>query len=453
MNLPEQFIQHIKETKLFSAQDSLWLAVSGGLDSVVLTELCYRAGFSFRIAHCNFQLRGEESERDALFVRQLADQYKVQAFIRNFDTEQYAALHQLSIQEAARVLRYQWFEELLKKDNKFTTCLLTAHHADDNIETLLMHFFRGTGLHGLTGIPAVNGSIRRPLLPFTREELMTFAQENSLQWVEDSSNSSSKYTRNYFRNELIPGMEKVFPQVRENLLKNISRFRETESLYQLALAPLKKKLLIPKGNEWHIPARLLTGFNNRALHFEIISGFGFSEKQIDELIKLSGAASGRYILSADGRYRIIKHRHWLIVSPVQENKAAKIIIERDQEKTRFPLGELKVVIHQKEQKTTQVPGRIVEELDVRKISFPLMLRQWTTGDYFYPLGMRKKKKIARFLIDAKLSKTEKEKIWVLESDQRIIWVVGQRIDDRFKITPSTKEVLRLELNTQTVPDL
>lgn len=466
MNLPERYIEHIREQQLFSPKDKLILAVSGGLDSVVLCELCYRAGFDFSIAHCNFQLRGEESERDERFVLELGHKYKVKVEAKKFDTQKYAAENKLSIQEAARKLRYDWFDELVNCEKSilkiqlihnpiphspFPIHLLTAHHADDNNETLLINFFRGTGLYGLTGIPEKTGHIRRPLLSFTKEELLAFARENNLPWVEDSSNESTKYTRNYFRNELIPALQKVFPQVMENLQHNINRFKEIEALYRLSVDAVKKKLVRKKGNELHIPVKQLLGYQNRALIYDIIADYGFTEKQIDEVIKLGNSESGRYMDAPGGDYRIIRHRHWFIISPAAGDDLENIIIEESTSHLQFALGQLQIKLLSATGFELPVTNNTAC-FDRKEISFPLILRKWKTGDYFYPLGMKKqmsgkpgKKKIARFLIDQKLSKADKEKVWVLESNQRIIWVVGMRVDNRVKITGKTKKVLQLQL--------
>jgi tRNA(Ile)-lysidine synthase len=452
MKLLSKFQHVIKQQNLFSPKDKLLIAVSGGVDSVVLCELCKQAGYDFMIVHCNFQLRGEESERDEQFVRELGNKYGVQVLVQQFDTNKYAAENKLSTQEAARKLRYNWFIELVKANgaasaihhSPFIIHLLTAHHADDNNETLLMNFFRGTGLHGLTGIPEKNKYIRRPLLHFSKEELLEFAKENNLEFVEDSSNESSKYTRNFFRNELIPAISKVYPQVKENLYGNIKRFAAIKKLYQLSVDEIKKKLCKTKGNEIHIAVKQLMGYDNTALIYEIISPYGFSEKQVDELIKLATSDSGKYIQSPDNNYRIIKHRHWFIISPVIATESENVIIENGVKQIEFSLG--KLILETTSNFKLQISNDKVS-LDAKEIQFPLLLRKWKTSDYFYPLGMKKKKKINRFLIDLKLSKTEKENVWVLESNQRIIWVVGYRIDDRFKVTEKTKILLTVSLST------
>lgn len=451
MGLLLKFQQYIHQHNLFTPKDQLLLAVSGGVDSVVLTDLCFKAGYSFTIAHCNFQLRGEESEADEIFVRSLGEKYKVEVKVQRFDTEQYAAEHKLSIQEAARVLRYDWFEELINEKllaaqpeflHPDSFSVLTAHHADDNNETLLMNFFRGTGLHGLTGIPVSYGHIKRPMLSFTKQELLAYAEKHQLQYREDSSNSSSKYTRNFFRNEIIPAISKVYPQVKENLADNINRFKEIEQLYNFSTQLLIKKLCRVKGNEIHIPVKQLMQYNNRALIYEIIHPYGFSEKQVDELQKLAASESGKFIDSPAMHFRIVKNRHWFIITPVQSTESAIIVIEESDATVLFEAGSLSFKRSAAANTELSTSGDTAM-LDAEKITFPLLLRKWKTGDYFYPLGMKKKKKLARFFIDQKLSKADKEKVWLIESNKKIIWVAGLRIDDRFKITPATKQILKI----------
>jgi len=436
--------------------------VSGGIDSVVLCELCKQAGYSFIIAHCNFKLRADESERDAAFVQQLAQNYKVPFLKKEFDTAEYAQNHKLSIQEAARELRYGWFSELLKpaignpqsanvKPETWNlqpgtgNWLLTAHHLDDNIETMLMHFFRGTGIHGLRGMLPKQGQIVRPLLFARKQELKKFATEHNLNWVEDSSNALDKYSRNYFRNQLIPLVQNIYPEAENNLAANLRRFAEMEQLYEQALALHKKKLLEYKGEEVHISILKLQ--KSEPLHsvvYEIISDFGFSAGQVDEVIKLLGSESGRYVQSAT--HRIIKNRRWLIIAAAKAEQAQTLVIDADEDRIVFENGAL--AFAQVNSKNVQmVNDPAIALIDQNTVQFPLLLRKWKKGDYFYPLGLKKKKKLARFFIDQKLSMTDKEKVWVLESNKKILWVVGLRIDDRFKITGSTKQVLRVQVTS------
>jgi tRNA(Ile)-lysidine synthase len=444
MLLEGKFIQHVKEKQLFSAADQLIIAVSGGVDSVVLCSLCSKAGFTFSIAHCNFQLRAEESERDEQFVKEFAARYNVPLHLKKFDTETYAKQNKCSIQEAARDLRYGWFAELtVSASPGKPTFLLTAHHQDDNIETLLMNFFRGTGLHGLTAIPEKNGYIRRPLLPFGKEELFSYAKEEQLAFVEDSSNASSKYTRNYFRNELLPALQKVYPEVKENLAKNIQRFSEIESLYNTAVAVMLGKMTRKVNGEIHVPVLQLLKHRSTALVYELIRPYGFTEGQVQELISLGSSESGRYLLSPDNNYRIIKHRAWFIIAPAKQDEPTVIPVERDTQLIEFPAGRLQ--FKQLNGTVSNIPASpAIACIDVASAKFPLLLRKWKTGDYFYPLGMKKKKKLARFFIDSKLSTLQKENCWVLESGGKMIWIVGHRIDERFRITEHTKNSMQIE---------
>jgi tRNA(Ile)-lysidine synthase len=436
MTLLQRFQQYISAHHLFSPKDTLLLAVSGGIDSVVLCELCKQADYTFIIAHCNFKLRGAESERDAAFVQQLAQNYHVPLQIKEFDTAGYAGQHKLSIQEAARALRYEWFGEI-------ATCVLTAHHLDDNIETMLMHFFRGTGIHGLRGMLPKQGQIVRPLLFARKQELKQFATENNLTWVEDSSNELDKYSRNYFRNQLIPLVQKIYPEAENNLAANLRRFADVEQLYDQAVAQHKKKLLEHKGKEVHIPVlKLKKAEPLYAVVYEIIKEFDFTPAQTEEVIKLLDSESGRYVQSAT--HRIIKNRRWLIIAPAQSEQAQTLVIDEDESKVVFENGEL--AFEQLTGKNVQlVNDAAIALIDKDMLHFPLLLRKWKKGDYFYPLGLNRKKKLARFFIDQKLSLTDKEKVWVLESNKKIVWVVGLRIDDRFKLTEATKQVLKIQL--------
>ena len=480
MDLLSSFTAAIAGGRYFTPRDKLLLAVSGGLDSVVLCELCHRAGYDFVIAHCNFGLRGEESIRDQQFVESLGPRYGKTVLVKQFDTAQYASAHSLSIQEAARELRYNWFFELIgnagsyepraasyeseKKKEKIQfhdplaarssqlvapSHLLTAHHANDNAETILMNLARGTGLHGLTGIPAhsVDNRLVRPLLAFSRGALAAFAKEQALTWVEDSSNASVKYTRNLFRHEVLPAIEKAYPAAMENINAAARRLLAVEQVYQNSIAAIRKKLYKQQGGDTHIPIKQFLSYNNTAVWYELIKDFGFTEKQVDEVIKLCHSASGAWLespASAPVPYRLIRHRNWLIAAPRRSGLAETIVINEYDSEVGFPDGRL--LLETKPADSFTIPAAPTQAcLDARHIQYPLLLRRWKAGDYFYPLGMTKKKKLARFFIDRKLSKTDKERIWVLEMNKKIVWVAGHRIDDRYKITPSTKEMLKIIL--------
>jgi tRNA(Ile)-lysidine synthase len=443
MNLQEKFKQYIKQQNLFQQKDKLLLAVSGGVDSVVLCELCKQAGCDFVIAHCNFQLRGEESERDEKFVKQLAEKYAAEFYTISFDTNAIAKKEKKSVEETARDLRYKWFEEIRNKNNY--QLIVTAHHADDNVETVLMNFFRGTGIKGLHGILPKQNSIVRPLLFANKKMLEDFANANKLEFVKDYTNQQNEFTRNYFRNELIPSIKKVFPAAEENILKNISRLGEAEQLYNQAIAWYKKKLLEPRDNEIHIPVlKLQKAVPQSTIVYEIIKDYNFTPNQTEEVIALLQSESGKYIQSPS--HRIIKNRKWLIISPNQTTAAQHILIEANDKKIIFENGGLKIEKFQQTEDYKPISSNLIAQLDAGEITFPLLLRKWKQGDYFYPLGMQHKKKLSRFFIDQKLSVPDKEKTWVIESNKKILWIAGLRIDDRFKITPKTKSVLEIVLS-------
>lgn len=432
-----------------SAGSHILLAVSGGIDSVVLVDLFSKSDISFSIAHCNFKLRGDESNRDETFVTKLAKRYNKELFVKQFDTETYASQNKISIQEAARKLRYDWFSQLIKQkidvtNNQPSTInfIATAHHANDNIETLLINFFRGTGIGGLHGILPKQKNIIRPLLFAKREEIESYAKENPLNWVEDSSNASDKYTRNFFRHRLLPLVKETFANAEDNLLQNIQRFSEAEVLYQQAIDLHKKKLIEIKGIEWHIPVLKLQKTEPlQSVLWEIVKDFHFISSQVHDIQNLLNAENGKYVASSS--HRIIRNRAWLIIAPIQAEEAQHILIEETDKNVVYQnsilsLKQLSTINYQ------PPTDKNIATVDAKHIQYPLLLRKWKQGDYFYPLGMKKKKKLSKFFIDSKLSKTEKENVWVIEMNKKIVWVVNYRIDDRFKITDNTKEVLEIK---------
>lgn len=485
MNLLQKFLD---ENNVYLTKHVFLLAISGGIDSVVLCDLFSKAGAAFFIAHCNFQLRGEESIRDEAFVKKLAISHGKEILVNKFDTLAYANEHKLSVQVAARNLRYAWFAAIAERKTKVpngetsneeratskviseteneqritsykqhvTTSeqqptkkvlITTAHHADDNIETVVMNFFRGTGLKGLTGMAALSNNIYRPLIAYRKQEILNYALENNLSYVEDSSNANSYYTRNYFRNELLPAISKVYVGAEENILKNIERLSETEHIYNDAIEKYKHNLIEIKDTEEHIPILKLIKLPwYKTILWEIISAKNYTAAQVNEVIKLMDADNGSYIDSTT--HRIIKNRKWLIITNKQlETADNHVVIESEEKKIKFENGLLKLE-NMLAPHYTISGDKNIAAFDTAAIQFPLLLRKCRQGDYFYPLGMKKKKKVSKFFIDQKLSKTEKKKTWVLEMNKKIVWVVGHRIDDRFKITPCTKQVLKISLETK-----
>ncbi|MBC6493132.1 tRNA lysidine(34) synthetase TilS [Flavihumibacter stibioxidans] len=447
--LNRAFAHFVKQEKLFTRSQRLLVAVSGGLDSVVLCHLLKMGGFDFEIAHVNFQLRGDESERDAAFVIELANQMGVPFHITRQDTMAYAASNKCSVQVAARQLRYQWFEELIRSSGdtaKPLECLLTAHHANDNAETVLLNLFRGTGLQGMRGILPVRDKIRRPLLFAAREDLLDFAVKEKIIWVEDSSNISEKYARNFIRLSVIPLVQQQYPSLVGTLNDTAYHFRQVQSFYDHSMATVLRKLIVRKGNEQMVPiGRLRQLPGTEAVLFSWLNPFGFSSEQTRACLALLDSQTGHYIDGSGTNlesisFRLLKDRNWLVLSPLESQDNGIMLLEKDQ-------GQLSLAGGRLEWETIPYTGQSIPAdkntafLDAADIVYPLLLRKWKQGDYFYPMGMRKKKKLARFFIDARISRVEKERIRILESARKIIWLVGQRIDDRFKITPGTKTVL------------
>ncbi|SKA10840.1 tRNA lysidine(34) synthetase TilS [Sediminibacterium ginsengisoli] len=455
MDLLQSFLQHWQQQypALQPGSCRLLLAVSGGPDSMVMTDLLVRGGFDCTVLHCNFGLRGDESDRDEQVVKSLAAAYNVEVKVRAFDTKAEADSRQLSIQETARELRYEWFGAELNKIQA-PAYIVTAHHADDNIETMLMRLFRGTGIRGLTGIPAFRKDARllRPLLVFRKQQLLDHAAAHAIPFAEDSSNSTDKYTRNFFRNRLIPAVKEVYPNAEENLVHTIAMLNEATMLYEQSVNLQLNKLLEQKGNEWHIPVlKWQQAKPLQTITWEIIRQFGFSAGQTAEAIKLLGAVNGSTLTSPT--HRLIRNRNWIIITTTDTDQAAHLLVEEPVRELRFPGGTLR--FHTEELPLDETAkaaaisklqenrdaGTVVFDAD--KVDFPLLVRKWKTGDYFYPLGMQKKKKLNRFFIDQKLSPTAKEQVWVLESNRKLIWIAGYRMDDRFKVTAATKRILKV----------
>lgn len=431
--------QFILAHHLFNSGDRILLTVSGGADSMMMCDLFRQAGYNFGIAHGNFQLRGEESVRDENFVREYAARHHIPFYITHFDTNVYAEQKKISIQEAARELRYRWFDEI-RSQHDFTF-IATAHHLNDHIETLLINFFKGTGIHGLHGIPVRQGKIIRPILFLTKEEILQYIRENNLPFVEDSSNLSDKYTRNYIRHQVIPVIKKIFPGIERQLNQNIERFSEAGLLYEQAIDLHRKKLVEARGEEFFIPVlKLKKSIPLATVCYELFKTWNFSMEQSRQIINMLDSEPGKTISSST--HRLIRDRKWLIITPLMAKKSSIIQIEKNQSHAEgdgfsLHLKRVKAVDH------TLSRNETTASLNAAGIVYPLILRPWRQGDYFYPLGLNKKKKISRFLIDRKIPLHDKEDVWVLESEKKIIWVAGMRIDHRFRITESTEEVLQI----------
>ena len=438
------------------------LAVSGGVDSIVLAHLMHAVKANCTIAHVNFQLRGDESLRDEKFVENFASQYQIPFKVYHSNTNQYADEHKIGIQQAAREIRYSWFAELMKeissKMNPKPVVLLTAHHENDNVETILMQLFRGTGIHGLIGIPARRNdelNLARPLLAFSKAEIMDYANANALSYVEDSSNDKNDYTRNFIRNTLLPQMATIFPKVSENIIATSNRIKEAEQIVINTVDAFWKKGLKVKKGILSIPIAYWNKvIGNDTYTYSFIIQYGFTQNQIEEVYKLLNAKKGAYIASNthqfikwDDQILIVKKDHLKEYIPIHED----ILLEKESTtdnafknaKIQTLNGYLQFEQIKNDDSFNIETNPNFAYLDAAKIEWPLLYRTWEMTDYFYPLGMRKKKKLNHFLSSLKLNPADKSKISVLYSGDRLIWVVGHRIDDRFKITNSTQKVLKI----------
>ncbi|MDP5082364.1 MAG: tRNA lysidine(34) synthetase TilS [Winogradskyella sp.] len=435
-----RFKKHIEAHLEFITEKRLIVAISGGIDSVVLAYLCKSLNFNFALAHCNFNLRGDESNADEEFVLDLADELDLEVFIQNFDTQAYANENKRSIQMAARELRYNWFNELAEQ-LKFDY-ILTAHHADDNLETFLINFTRGTGLNGLTGIPIINENIVRPLLPFPRELIESFAIENSIKWREDSSNSSRKYLRNKLRHDVVPILKEINPQLLDSFQNTLENLNDTADIVEESLNAVSKRAITTiddTGISYKI-SELKKVNNPRAYLFEMFKDFGFT--QSSDIVDLLDAQSGKQVLSR--HYRLIKHRDFLILTELKSNTFGGLTlsaIEVQNGKIETPIGNLTF----EPVESISMPSHNVIYIDKEKLKFPLEFRPWREGDTFQPIGMKGNKKISKYLKDEKLSLVEKENIWVLTSANAIVWVVGKRADERYKVTEQTKNIIKIQI--------
>jgi len=423
-------------------KEKLLIAISGGLDSVVLTHLSNQLKLDFALAHCNFNLRGKESDADEDFVLQLAEDLNLEIFIESFETETYANQNKLSTQMAARELRYHWFNELTEQLG--FDFILTAHHTDDNLETFLINLSRGTGIEGLTGIPETNENVVRPLLPFSRVEIEEYAKKEDLKWREDSSNASNKYLRNKFRHEVIPKLKEINPQLLQNFNKTIEYLQDSKDIIDDRINVISDAVIIKlKENAIHFDISRIEAFNNpKAYLYELLKDYGFTEW--NDIYGLLDAQSGKQVFSKT--HRLIKDRDCLLLSEINsddilnESEESFFISETDKQ-IQTPIG----ILHFKTTKQINTLNASTIYIDKETLKFPLTIRQWEEGDYFYPFGMQGKKKLSKYFKDEKLSLIDKENVWLLCSGKDVVWVINRRIDNRFVVTESTKQIIKIEL--------
>ncbi len=428
--------QHIKSNFPFLIDKKLLIACSGGLDSVVLSRMLKELKFNISLAHCNFSLRGKESHKDEKFVIALADKLSIPIFTKKFDTRLFAKEYKVSTQMAARDLRYEWFDELCDKHS--FDFLLTAHHLDDGLETFFINLSRGTGLRGLTGIPEINNKIIRPLLSFSREEILKYAKENTINWREDSSNVKTDYLRNKLRLEVIPKYKEATEGFLQNFQSTQNHLQESQLLVNDYMQLIKTLVVYQTKEGTHFNIKKLKELpNTKALLYELLSPYAFTAwEDISDLLK---AQSGKQVFS--NTHRLLKNREELILTEICNEEAVETtLISESTQQIELPLA-----LRFERVKSNSGTNKQAINVDNQKLVFPLQLRKWKEGDYFYPFGMKGKKKLSKFFKDEKLSLVAKKKIWVLCSDNKIVWIVGMRSDSRFKIEDDSKDILKITL--------
>lgn len=440
MSIKQKVELYIKENNLLPPNAKIILGVSGGSDSVAMLDILHNLGYECIVAHCNFHLRGEESYRDEYFVEKLAAKYGLQFIFTHFDTKKYVQNGAMSIEMAARELRYAWFEKIRKENN--ADFVAVAHHMDDSVETVLLNLIRGTGVRGLSGISNKNGNIVRPLLGISHSEVLTYLKEKELTFVLDSTNQEEVYTRNKIRLSVIPLLETINPSVKQAINRTAENIQQVEKIYLAYADKAKRKIFVD--NRINIPL-LLQLAEPKTILFEILFPFGFNPATVENIYDSIEAQSGKIFYS--DMYRLIKDRECFILEEYDFTSASEgkshIINKNDGQITEPFSMTFEIMASQSDfefEKTTQIAY-----FDYQKILFPLTLRKWQHGDWFIPFGMQGKKKLSDYFTNKKYSIIDKENVWLLCSGRRIIWIVGDRADNRFRITDETKKILKISI--------
>lgn len=436
--------KYVKANAFFSLSDSILVAVSGGIDSVTLLHLLAQLQIKkLAIVHCNFQLRGQESYKDQDFVETLAKQYRIPFYTTNFETKKIAREQKISIQEAARNLRYNWFEKI-RKQNKFDYIAI-AHNKNDVAETFIFNLLRGSGTKGLTGIKAKSDNIIRPLLFASRNEIVRYAKEANLRFREDSSNQSTKYSRNFIRHQIIPLLDKINSQSMEHIVQSSQKINDIHNLSEIYLSQFSKNHIIKKDNTAKIEIQpLLDSNHSKTILYSILKDYGINAKELDKIIA-SLHHSGKQFFTAT--HTILIDRTYILIYPTEKNKFEPIMINSIADKIVKPVH-LQFNVFENEAIHFNPSPRFAY-FDIDKLSFPLKIRNWEQGNFFYPFGLGKRKKISNFFTDIKLSVKDKSNVFLLESDNNICWIIGYRTDERFKVTNKTKTILQIELKVKS----
>ena len=432
----EKLQLHLNTNFPFLKGKRLFLAVSGGMDSMVLLQLFHQLNYEIAVLHCNFSLRNLESDGDEEFVKYYCESKKIPLFVQKFDTKQFAEDAKLSIQVAARKLRYDWFYEQLADEN--FDYILTAHHLDDSLETFLINLTRGTGLEGLTGIPAQNDKIIRPFLPFSRVEIEKYIQENNLQWREDSSNASDKYFRNKVRHAIVPVLKELNPNLLSSFQNTLENLQQTQSLVEDASKLVFQIVVQEEANQLKFNLIELLKLPNYAAYlYQWLKDFGFTAWE--DIYDLVTAQSGKQVFSES--HILLKDRDFLILYAKEiHSDMEEYFIPKELQEVKVPL---KISFCNINDISNTNSNCIFVDEDF--LQFPLTIRKWEEGDYFYPLGMLGKKKLSKYFKDEKMSLIDKSNQWLLCSDNQIVWVIGKRQDERFKITEKTNHKLQIKL--------
>jgi tRNA(Ile)-lysidine synthase len=433
----QKFKEHINSNFPFLKDKKLLIAISGGLDSIVLHQLLNDLNFDISLAHCNFSLRNKESDLDEEFVKNLSQKSYNQIFTIKFDTNKFAQKNKFSTQIAARELRYIWFQELVENHN--FDFVLTAHHADDNLETFLINLTRGTGLDGFTGIPKKNGNIIRPLLPFSRNEISEYAKTNKIDWREDASNASTKYIRNKIRHQIVPVLKEINPNLLDTFTKTTENLKESKQIIEDKIEDISSKVITSENNILKISINKINQLSNsKAYLFQLLKEYNFTEW--NDVYNLLTSQSGKQIFSKT--HRLLKDRDFLLLSKIDINKIEddfKIYANCSEITKPFLLK-----IEETQQKSTENKQTIY--VDKNLLKHPLIVRKWKNGDYFYPTGMQGKKKLSKYFKDEKFSLIEKENTWLLcNTDNEIIWVINYRLDRRFEISNTSKQIIKISV--------
>ncbi|WP_026462865.1 tRNA lysidine(34) synthetase TilS [Adhaeribacter aquaticus] len=439
--MTDKVLAFCEHHQLFTTTDKIVVAVSGGIDSVVLCDMLSKLKMDFGIAHCHFGLRAEEADADELFVKKLAKKYNVPFYSEHFNTKEYAEQEQLSIQMAARLLRYTWFEKIRQQYGY--QYIATAHHQNDAAETILLNLTKGTGIAGLHGIPAKNNKIIRPLLCLTKDDIYDYVTSHQLIWREDSSNESTKYQRNLIRQEVIPVLKQINPNLENTLSQTVEKIKGAEAIFQKYIQEVKTASVTEKPEATYIDITALNGVTALpVVLFEILKAYNYNYEVVQNIVESFTAISGKTFESPT--HILVKDREQLVITG--KNLGAFGSYEIAEETTIFEAEELMLGLARKEATGYKIPrSRKIAALDAELLQFPLKVRTWKEGDWFVPLGMNGKKKISDFLIDEKIPANLKPKIKVITSDKSIVWIIGYRPDNRFKVTDKTNTVLEIEI--------